>query len=247
MSYKLAISFLAVFQCFAFEGAIENHVTAQLCKMDPRNDEAIQYVGTRPSGGRVQLELLLREGLQEKDQVLEIGCGALMTAIPFMSFLETGHYVGIEPNLWLIEASLQIPENQAVVTEKQPVFLNNEDFDASSLGRTFDYIYAHSIMSHAALWQLPLFLKNCAKVLKEGGKVLFSIRLTQPNAYGGEGAECETQAEEWQYPGCSFFHEETVVREASKWFRKVELKPEYTRLLTDNSKGVCHDWFVLTK
>lgn len=219
----------------------------KLCQMDHRNHEAVNYVGTRSSGGRAQLELLLLEGLQEGDYVLEIGYGALMSAIPIMSFLETGHYVGIDPNQWLMKASLQIPENQEVVSEKQPIFLHNSDFDASSLGMTFDAIYAHSIMSHAAQWQLSLFLENCARVLKMRGKVVFSLRLTEPNEYGGEGADRETGSIEWQYPGCSFFNKETVIREASRWFGKVEHKKEFTRLITENSKEVCHDWFVLTK
>lgn len=246
--YRFLIGFFNFFilaQCLGNEIALEKKI--KICQMDHRNYEAINYVGTRSSGGRVQLELLLLEGLEEKDNVLEIGSGALMTSIPIMSFLERGHYVGIDPNIWLMKASLQIPENQAVVLEKQPVFLHNSDFDAGSLERTFDYIYAHSIMSHAADWQLSLFLENCAKVLKEGGKVVFSLRLTEPNEYGGEGADQETQANEWQYPGCSFFHKETVILRASKWFKKIEHKKQYTKLLTENSKGVCHDWFVLTK
>jgi SAM-dependent methyltransferase len=238
--------FIASASC-AQESDLVKNGRIKLCQMDQRNHEAINYVGTRSSGGRAQLELLLLEGLQENDYVLEIGFGALMSAIPIMSFLETGHYAGIDPNKWLMEASLQIPENQSVVFERQPVFLLRADFDGTSFGRTFDYIYAHSIMSHAAHWQLPLFLENCAKVLREGGKVLFSLRLTEINEYGNEGADQETHANEWQYPGVSFFHKETVIREASKWFSKVELKKEFTRLLTEDSRGVYHDWFVLTK
>ena len=224
-----------------------NGLKIKLCQMDHRNCDAVSYVGTRPSGGKAQLELLLLEGLQEDDYVLEIGFGALMSSIPIMSFLQTGHYAGIDPNGWLMEASLQIPENRAVVFEKQPVFLHNPNFDGSALMRAFDYIYAHSIMSHAAHWQLPLFLEKCASVLKEGGKVVFSLRLTETNEYGNEGADRETQAEEWVYPGVSFFHKETVIREASKWFSKVEHKKEFTRLLTEDSRGVCHDWFVAIK
>ncbi len=250
MQRKLVAVFLnlcVIAQCLAQESSLEKNPKIRLCQMDHRNHDAINYVGTRTSGGGVQLGLLLLEGLQEQDDVLEIGFGALMSAIPIMSFLETGHYAGIDPNPWLMEASLCIAENRAVVSEKQPVLLRNSNFDASSLGRTFNYIYAHSIMSHAAYWQLPLFLENCEKVLKEGGKVVFSLRLTEPNEYGGEGADRETQANEWQYPGCSFFDKETVIREASRWFSKIEHKKEYTKLLTEDSRGVCHDWFVLTK
>lgn len=84
-----------------------------------------------------------------------------------------------------MDASLQIDENREVVDQKEPTLLRNTDFDASALGRFFDYIFAHSIMSHAAHWQLPLFIENCAKVLKKQGKVIFSLRLTEENEYGG--------------------------------------------------------------
>ena len=164
-----------------------------------------------------------------------------------LCLLEKGHYVGIDPNPWLMNQTLLIAENQQVVNEKAPIFLNNINFDASSTGITFDYVFAHSIMSHAAHWQLPLFFENIAKVLKKNGKVIFSIRLTETNEYGNEGAAQETHAEEWQYPGCSFFHTSTVIKEASKWLKTVELKKEFTAIITADNHYACHDWFVLTK
>jgi cyclopropane fatty-acyl-phospholipid synthase-like methyltransferase len=218
-----------------------------LCCVDERNQKAVEYVGTRPTGGGVQLELLQKEGLQPDDYVLEVGCGALLSAIPIMSFLEKEHYVGIDPNSWLREQTVLIAENRMVIEASKPLFLQRSDFDAQSTGIVFDFIFAHSIMSHAAHWQLPLFLENSAKVLKEGGKVIFSLRLTQPNEYGNEGADQETRANEWQYPGCSFFDEETVIREAGKWFHKVERKKEFTTLITSDDRSAFHDWFVLTK
>jgi cyclopropane fatty-acyl-phospholipid synthase-like methyltransferase len=241
MFAKLFFPLAIAAQCLAADNAIE------CCRIDARNQRAVEYVGTRSSGGKVQLGLLQQEGLKKEHRLLEIGCGALMSAIPMMSFLEEGHYVGIEPNIWLIAKTMQISENRAVVYRSKPILLPNLDFDASALGQSFDYIFAHSIMSHAAHWQLPQFLENCAKVLKKGGKVLFSIRLTEPNRYGGEGASEETQADVWQYPGCSFFHKETVIRLASKWYSRIEEKEDFTRQLTADYPTVCHDWFVLTK
>lgn len=217
------------------------------CSVDNRNIQAVEYVGTRSTGGIVQLQLLQMEGLQKNHYVLEVGCGTLMSGIPIMSYLEKSHYVGIDPNPWLMNQTLLIAKNQQVVTEKNPLFLNNTDFDASSIDIIFDYVYAHSIMSHAADWQLSLFFKKISKVLKKNGKAIFSIRLTEPNEYGNEGASQETHAQEWQYPGCSFFDESTVIQEASKWFKKVERKKEFTALLTADNPRACHDWFVLTK
>src|SRR3990170_7454471 len=134
----------------------ESEISYRKCIVDDRNIQAVAYVGTRPQGGIVQLQLLQIEGLESHHYVLEIGHGALTAGIPIMSYLENGHYVGIDPNQWLMHQTLLITENQQVVKEKSPIFLYNTDFDASSCGIVFDYIFAHSIMSHAAYWQLPL-------------------------------------------------------------------------------------------
>ena len=72
--------------------------------------EAQIYVGnvgeTADIVGSVQLELLLENGLEPSDHVLDIGCGALVAGKPLLEFLEPGHYVGIEPNVWLLDAVL---------------------------------------------------------------------------------------------------------------------------------------------
>lgn len=78
----------ALFIFFVGASCLAQEEKIKLCQMDHRNHEAINYVGTRSSGGKAQLELLLLEGMQENDYVLEIGFGALMSAIPIMSFLE---------------------------------------------------------------------------------------------------------------------------------------------------------------
>ena len=92
----------------------------------------------------------------------------------------------------------------------------------------FDYIISHSVISHAAHWQLPLFLEQCCRVLKKNGKVIFSLRLTEPNEFGNVGADRASCANEWEYPRSVFFNKETVIAEASKWFTKIEHKKEFT-------------------
>ena len=47
--------------------AVGDESEIKLCRMDERNRQAIEYVGTRPTGGRVQLRLLEMEGLQKED------------------------------------------------------------------------------------------------------------------------------------------------------------------------------------
>lgn len=218
-----------------------------VCVIEDINKEAVKYVGnTNPMNGLKQLELLIREGATKEDYVLEIGCGALIAGIPIMTFLEQGHYYGIDPNKWLIDASLKVEENRSSIESAWPKFLYNENFDASSTGVTFDYIISHSIVSHAPLWQMNLFFENCSKVLRKGGKVIFSCRLTEANRFERISRE-ESTTDLWQYPGNTFFKKETVIREALKWFSHVEKKDEYRDIIMSSDPSAFHEWFVLTK
>jgi hypothetical protein len=61
--------------------------------------------------------------------------------------------------------------------EKRPVFLSRTDFDASETGRRFDFVLSHSILSHAAHWQLPVFLAHVAAVLSSYGTAVVWLRM----------------------------------------------------------------------
>ena len=63
------------------------------------NCDALKFVGSTPNSGKMQLQLLLLEGLKTEDYVLEIGCGALVASVPIMSFLEESHFVGIAQSM----------------------------------------------------------------------------------------------------------------------------------------------------
>lgn len=225
-----------------------NSNSVHLLTMNKLNEQACKYSGnTKPRNGEMQLKLLQDEGLQPHHYLCEIGCGALVAGIPIISYLHKEHYVAIEPNQWQILDSLSIPENSVITDEKKPCFLQRTDFDASDTGVLFDYVLAHSIMSHAPLWQLRLFFEKCAGVLKEGGKVLFSIRLTEPNSFSNLPIQKESTTDQWQYPGNTFFKQETVENEAKKWFKHVEYKKHFTAIIVSADRSAFHDWFVLTK
>ena len=64
----------------------------QECKLNHLNINAVEYCGTRPSGGICQLEILKNEGMKYDSFLLEIGCGPLMMGIPAMSYLDKNHY-----------------------------------------------------------------------------------------------------------------------------------------------------------
>jgi SAM-dependent methyltransferase len=211
-------------------------------------EEARRYVGTGFDTGDVQLDLLKLEGCLPSSDVLEIGCGCLTAGVPVMGYLDAGRYAGIEPNTWLVESALELRRVRRLVKRKRAVFLSRTDFDARELGRTYDYVLSHSVLSHCAHRQLDQFLENVGRVLRPEGRVVASIRLAEGNAYGSEGSpdRQDSRDEDWQYPGVSWFTFETVRVTAERHGLDVVVKPAYTELLTRRIRREFHDWLVFS-
>lgn len=194
--------------------------------------------------GELQLELLKRNGCHRDSHVLEIGCGCLLAGLPIKRFLNPDRYVGIEPNTWLIDAVRQeLIGAEDLIRAKRPIFLDNEDFDASITGRKFDFVISHSILSHSAAWQLPLFLNNTSKVLAPGGVIVASIRFHDAdNRLVGDSNEPH-----WIYPGVSYYSYRTVERHAREYGLVAEWRRDYKEFFTKSAPSNFHDWIRLTR
>ena len=215
--------------------------------METEFDRAQVYVGNTSETyfivGRLQLELLQQNGCTPDSHVLEIGCGCLVAGRPIMQFLDSERYVGLEPNTWLLDAVLEgLPDTGGLIREKLPVFLQNTDFDASAVGRRFDFVMSHSILSHAAAWQLPLFMKGVKKVLAPRGIAIASIRFyNEHNQLMGDSNDPE-----WVYPGVSYFAWETVQKVAAACELTVEWRKDYREFFTKGAPSNFHDWIRLS-
>ena len=193
-----------------------------------------KFVKTDETSGQLQFELLKKEGCMPTSRVLEIGCGFLQAGAPLMQYLEKGCYVGIDPNGWLIKKAMKRPGIRQLVEEKQGRFLHVSDFDASTLGVTFDRVLSHSVLSHAAHWQLEQFLRNTSRVLAPGGRIVASIRLAEGNNFGSAGSpdRQDSMDEEWVYPGVSWFKLATVIATADRLGLHAVHVPEHTEFYT---------------
>lgn len=207
--------------------------------------DAQRFTATDEISGRAQAEILFSEGATPDSHILEVGCGCLSAGLVLIERLNSDRYVGIEPNAWLVDASLRRREARVIAEAKRPVFLVNLDFDASSTGRTFDYVLSHSILSHAAHWQLPRFLKNVGSCLAPHGRIFASLILAEGNPYGSKGSPDgkDSLDEEWVYPGVSYFTKETVAREASEAGLQAILRHDITERHTKVRPLEVHDWY----
>ncbi len=212
-------------------------------------EDARVYVGTDSKSGEIQFEFLRRQGLTPSSNVLEVGCGFLNAGCHLMRFLEPGRFVGIDPNEWVREKAMEVEEVRALVEATRPTFLSVDDFDASSLGIEFDHVLSHSILSHAAGWQLGQFLKNVGKVLAPEGRIVASLRLAEGNPYGNRGSKDgeDTNHPEWRYPGGVCFKKSTVIATADEHGLVADHVPLYTEMLTKVRPSEIHDWIVFSK
>lgn len=194
--------------------------------------------------GICQLELLKRNGLKPHHNVLEIGCGALVAGRPLIQFLEPDRYVGIEPNTWLVDACRNhFPDMEEILRDKKPVFLNNTEFNATEVGRKFDFVLSHSVLSHAPHWQLPQFIRAVEQSLGPYGVIVASLRMfDQHGKLMGDSLH-----EDWQYPGATYFAEATVKLEAEQAGLVAQYMPEYRDFFTKYVPSNIHDWFRISR
>lgn len=150
--------------------------------------------------GRSQFEMLKFWGLREEHFLLDIGCGSLSGGRFAIKFLAPDHYYGIEPEQWLIDEGCRNELGAALMASKRPSFNNDTSFNLSLFGRQFDFLVAHSILSHTSQQQMRNLFSEAAKVMPASSIFLASY-LQDESDYSGS---------EWVYPGVSRYTFATV-------------------------------------
>jgi len=206
---------------------------------------AIDYVGSAwgRSGWR-QFETAQKfMGLRPEHNFLEIGCGALNAGQFFLSYLDVSRYVCVEPNTVLYNLSVSANSDlQRNISRKRPAIVARDDFDprpGAKRGRLFDRSWSHSVLSHAADWQLMQYFEVMAAVLQPStGVGMASMRFSD-----GMGApEIPTHDTSWVYPGVSYFDFPEAQCMALRAGLELSLVPEGRLFMTEVVPNELHDW-----
>jgi len=182
--------------------------------MDLRNlksgdDHYMAYVGPPAQYdfmGATQFRLLCTLGLRAHHDLLDVGCGSLRAGRLLMTYLDEGHYFGIEPNEWLIEDAINNQIGGDLIRIKKPRFDHNSEFATDVFAQQFDYIVAQSIFSHAGPRLIETALANFRRSLKPEGIIAATF------VEGGS----DHAGEEWVYPGCVAYRSSTIRRFAAE-------------------------------
>jgi hypothetical protein len=124
--------------------------------------------------GRLQLTVLLKEGLYPDSRVLDIGCGCLRGGYWLIHFLDPDCYYGIEPNGRMLDAGVSHLLEDGLIVGKRPRFDSNAEFDSSVFGVVFDFFVARSIWTHASKGQIQKMLDSFVRDTTPTGLFLTS-------------------------------------------------------------------------
>lgn len=196
-----------------------------MCSQNQQYPEHREYVG-RPEafdslGGR-HFALLFALGLREHHRLLDFGCGSLRSGRLVIPYLNPGNYFGIDPNRWLIRAGIEHELGQSVLEVKRPRFDYNGDCRLSVFGASFDFIHAHSVLTHAPFPMIETFFREAVQVLERQGLILATYR---------EGA-LDHEGLAWVYPELTTFtratFESVIVANGLAFYALATAHPEQT-------------------
>jgi SAM-dependent methyltransferase len=134
-------------------------------------DKAMQHAigGEFIPMGILERELLIKYGLKADSYVIDVGCGAGRLAKPLSEFLTSGRYLGTDvvPDLLRYARGLVSKPDwrfEVVNTVTIP-----EDDDRA------DIVCFFSVLTHLLHENSYLYLQEAKRVLKNGGRIVFSF------------------------------------------------------------------------
>jgi SAM-dependent methyltransferase len=106
--------------------------------------------GGRWADGELQLAFLVERGMTPYHWLMDLGCGTGKLARHAVPFLDANRYTGIDISMSAVGAAIELGADEGWYPAKQPEFVVS-DGGLSSVwmtGRRFDYVWAHSVLTH---------------------------------------------------------------------------------------------------
>jgi SAM-dependent methyltransferase len=132
--------------------------------------------------------------LTPDQDVLEIGCGAGIVALPLRSYLNTGKYTGIDihgPSIAWCQASLGDDQFRFVLLDIKNEFYNPDGSIEATKTRfpftdnEFDVVFLISVLTHLFPVEVENYLAEIARVMKPSGRCLATM-LTRDRYQAGK-------------------------------------------------------------
>ena len=133
-----------------------------------------------------QIKFLKSMNLQPENYLLDIGCGTLRGGIPVISYLDKGHYFGID----IRETALDEARNElhdSGLENRIPTLLLSKDISQLKIDQKFNFIWAFSVLFHLNDQILNHTLDFVSKHLSDNG--VFYANVSIGNSQEGQWEE----------------------------------------------------------
>lgn len=125
-----------------------------------------------------QLEALQALGLKPEHQLLDVGCGPLRGGVPFIQYLDPGHYTGIDPSVEACSAAgerildLELDAREPII-DLGTISDYPETVDLSR--GPFDFILLFAVLQHLEDDEVKATFRNARPILADGGQLVASV------------------------------------------------------------------------
>lgn len=124
--------------------------------------------------GSATFNTALEQGLRHDSNTLDVGCGVLRVGVFLIDYLNPGRYCGIEPNAQMLSGGISTILTDRLMKEKSPAFDSNDRFDFSVFHRSFDFVLARSIWTHASKDMITKMIQSFKETAVTGAVFLTS-------------------------------------------------------------------------
>ncbi len=141
--------------------------------LPPQGEKGVQAAGHREyvgglwdELGQLQLDMLCSKGLLPEHYLLDIACGSLRLGVKAISYLEPGHYMGVEKERSLVEAGMSQELGESLMREKKPEIIISSDFEFEKLSSRPDFAIAQSLFTHLTPDRISLCFQKLREQMK---------------------------------------------------------------------------------
>ena len=150
-----------------YEALYEAHGQAQ-------SDEAVVGGGDFEWIGRIELGLLLMEGLTPTDTLVDFGCGTGRLAVHAIPMLVGGQYIGTDVSPSMLEKAQRRVGGRIAQPPCRVSWIQQTTTEFPLAARSVDMICAFSVFTHIEHEDSYRYLRDALRVVRPGGRFIFS-------------------------------------------------------------------------
>lgn len=129
-----------------------------------------------------QMDVLIQNGLKPESCVLDVGCGGMRLGVSLVNYLQDNHYYGVDAYGVYIKFAHKLMSN--LQFNKHYNIVHDENFRFDIFNVKFDFAMAQSVITHLSVKQIEQCLDELIKVMKKGGKFIFTFLIGKPLTQG---------------------------------------------------------------